>query len=291
MGLFDFRTSDSAKLAAEIEREQQQADAAIKAAEDAHEAGQQERNEAILAGDEKAVDKLDAKLSEKVKELRRKAGIYAKRVELLKEKHAEAIEREESGRLDAIAASAEKARKLAEEITRKEYLAAATALADVLNRLAALDEFITQQNRVLERADRDEVHGANAFRLAPSRTEKRTSIKRVHISRPEHPHHEEHKAWEASHGSNLILGEHDGRQPTVRLPQSGEVQKHMDVSVDEEVFIAGDYAEPLWKAIKGLPGLMAGEPALYTGEPNLANDHVREAVQAKRQAALQSMRL
>lgn len=260
MALFDFLNSNSDSIAAEIQRERQHAETATAAAKQAEDAVQSERDNAILAGDEKTVDKIDAKLAERTGELRRKADIHNKRVQLLEGKLSEAREREESQRLDTAAARAQKALKLAEEITRKEYAKQAAALALTLQKLQALDEFITAQNRVLEAGERENVSNVTHFRHIQSTYEKVRRSGRVEIRNQRHPNN---AAYLASHITGYN-GKGDGE--TVVLGDGTQHPRWANVEWEEEVFVAGTWAQPLWEDIKILPPVTVNDPPFHRGE-------------------------
>lgn len=275
MALFDFLNSGSDKLAAEIERERQSADAANKAAADAEAAVQAERDNAILAGDEKAVDKIDAKLAERTSELRRKADIHTKRVALLEGKLAEARDREEQQNLDTIAARATKASQMAAEITRKEYLKNATALAQTLTKLHALDEFIAAQNRILSDAERERVPDATHSRHVVPSVERVRKRRRVNINDPLHPHHHERE-------ETYVVHVGDGTPDTVTLKSGAVVPRWVEIEFEDEVRQSPTWAKPLWLEITRLPGVGADDRPIYQHGYNGNNQDVEiEASKAR----------
>lgn len=249
---FDVNKATSADIAAEIAREQDQAAAAVAAADAAENAVQAERDAAILSGNQKAVDAIDAKLAERTGELRRSADMRTKRVELLQAKRDEALASEQLAYLDKIAADAERARLIGEELIRKDYAKAAGALATVLRKLRAIDGRMRRCNDALDKAGRATVETPNAIRHDRPRTEKVTTRRRVHLKDLNHPNHQEWQAVEAKRGIQ-IQTETESARETVHLPQSGEVPKWIEVDVTEEVHHAPTWAHPLYEEVKRLP--------------------------------------
>jgi len=143
------------------------------------------QRQAALAGDDDTiVDKIDVELA-----------MLSKRIQLSNERIvvAEAAEREaaelaEQDKLDAIAARADKARKLGEALL-PEYAGASLKLASILSKLSAIDNLIRESNQTLSAAGRDVIASPNAMRCKPLTYLERTERRLVGIGEPEHPMH------------------------------------------------------------------------------------------------------
>lgn len=268
---FDVTTATSAQIDAEIAREQEQAAAAVAAADSAESAVQAERDAAILSGNQKAVDAIDAKLAERTGELRRSADMRTKRVALLQAKRDDALAREEREYLDKIQADAERARLIGEDIIRKEYAKAAGAMAIALRKLRAIDWRISRCNDALDKAGRAMVESPNAIRHDRPRTEQVTTRRRVNISNPNHPNHAEWMAVEAKRGIQILTSTESASE-TVHLPQSGEVQKWVDVDVTNEVSHPPTWAKPLYEEVKRLPANDNPHHAIFAADEHDANE-------------------
>lgn len=248
--MFDFLKSGSAKIQAEIDAESKRAEEAAAADARLREA----RGDALLADDTKELDRIDAQLVASSRD----AGRRAERVKLLEGKLAQAQEREKAQEIDAIAARAEKARKLGEELIRKDYAKQAAALADTLMKLRAIDKFIENQNWLIDRAGRPVVASPNALRHIMPRTETRKVRKIVGIGESAHPHHEEWRQTEYR-GQNLF-----GEQPAnVTLRNGQSVPRNMEVEVVETYHHSPTWATPLHEDVVKLPSATNDETPLY----------------------------
>lgn len=255
--MFDFLKSGSAKIQAEIEAESQRAQEAVTTEARLKEA----RSDALLAADPKELDRIDAQLVISSRD----AGRRAERVQLLQQKLEQAKAREDEQKLDAIVARAEKARKLGEDLIRKDYAKQAAALADTLLKLRAIDTCIDDLNRALSQAGREStVPSPNGIRQTPAREEVRTVRRTVGISDPQHPDHAE---YVASSTTEHYSGGH--QSTTIMLPSGKSVPRFAEVDYKENVWHAPAFAVPLYTEIKVVPSATSDQTPLY----HAGNEH------------------
>ncbi|MCQ4164702.1 hypothetical protein [Tahibacter harae] len=252
--MFDFLKSGSAKIQAEIDAESKRAEEAAAADARLREA----RGDALLADDTKELDRIDAQLVASSRD----AGRRAERVKLLEGKLAQAQEREKAQEIDAIVARAEKARKLGEELIRKDYAKQAAALAETLMKLRAIDKFIEEQNYTLANAGREgSVPSPNQIRHILGRTGTRTIRKMVGINEAEHPHNAEWRKTEYRGGPYM------GNPPAnVTLHNGQSVPRFMEVEVKEDYYHPPTWAAALHKEIQILPSASNDQIPLYNAD-------------------------
>lgn len=250
--MFDFLKSGSAKIQAEIDAESLRAQEAA-----ATEARLKDgRADALLAGDTKELDRIDAQLVASSRDASRRT----ERVQLLRQKLDQTQEREKTQEMDAVVARTERARKLGEDLIRKEYAKQAAALAVTLLKLRAIDEFIAHQNRLIDRAGREVVGSPNAIRHVAGRSEMRTVRKTVGIGEARHPHHED---WRKTDHRGAI----SGTQPeNVTLRNGNSVPRYMEVEYEEPYHSSPIWADPLHAAIAQLPSATNDESPLYKAD-------------------------
>lgn len=117
----------------------------------------------LEAGDDAAVDAIEEKINaSRTLQLR-----LQERIEILTGKLSAAQQAEHAARLDAQYDRTQKARAVAEQLIRGAYVKAAQAVLGVVERLAAIEEFIHAQNRELEREGREAVPSPNEIRTTP----------------------------------------------------------------------------------------------------------------------------
>jgi hypothetical protein len=260
--MFDFLKSGSAKVQAEIDTETRRAaeaaatEASLRAA----------RADALLADDTKELDRIDAQLATSARDASRRA----ERVQLLQEKLEQAQENEQEREIDGLVARADRARKIGEELIRKDYAKQATALALTLLKLRAVDGFIDDLNFRIDRAGRQVVASPNSIRHILPRTEVRTIKKRVGIGETAHPHHD---AWLRTN----FRAPHDG-------PMSGEVTLHngqkvptyMVVEVEDSTYHAPTWAQKLQTQINELPSASNDQIPLYSVNMNGLGERLQQ---------------
>lgn len=261
--MFDFLKSGSAKIEAEIADESKRAEAAAAAEAQLKSA----RADALLAGDGKELDRIDAALATSSRDASRRA----ERVELLQSKLQEAQEREEGERLDAIAARADKARRMGEELLRKDYAKQAAALAETLTKLRAIDHFINEQNRVLDSNGRNTIARSNDVRHILPRSEKIRRRKRVGIAEALHPNHRE---WRESNYQEPSA--HGPPSEFISLPSSKNVPRFTEVEYDDVINHAPTWATPVYEVIQHIPQPTSDHVPLYHYEQRASFDELQK---------------
>lgn len=119
------------------------------------------RTEALATGaDDVVIDRIE----NDIKKAERTIERSTERVQLLEHELAKAKDQEDSARLDGMAARAERARKLGEQLIHGRYRKAATEIAEILETLRAIDELIIGANIELHRAGRKPVLSPNVSR-------------------------------------------------------------------------------------------------------------------------------
>jgi hypothetical protein len=256
--VFDFLKSPSDKVQAEIAAEEKRA--ALATAEEAK--LKTARTDALLADDQKEVDRIDAQLAT----IGRDAERRRERVALLTSQLEKAQERERNEDLDKVAARTDRARELGESLIRKEYAKAAAALADVLHKIHAIDVFISGQNRILEKGDREQINSPNAIRTKPAWTEKRMLRQRLGIDNPRHPLHDR---WNAKAG--FYTRDHSGTGPTyTKLLDHTEVEAYAEVEYEVEESHTPDWKYPLYEEVKFIANAGTDRTPLFNSE---SSDH------------------
>lgn len=122
------------------------------------------RRQALLEADDAAVDKLEREIEIAKRDRERAIA----RLSILDDERVDAIEREAQGEAQALAERAERVRTAGVKLITIDYQKAAQALAEILKKLAAAEEFIRDVNRRIgDRIAHVEAIGSSAGRLDP----------------------------------------------------------------------------------------------------------------------------
>jgi hypothetical protein len=260
----------STEVRARIEAERQRLDA-----EEARELQlMRDRLPPLEAGDDAALDAVEASINDsRGAQLR-----IQERIQLLTARLGEAEEREERERLDAVRERADRARQAGEKLLRDTYGPQAKALADTLLKLLAVDRFVRNQNRILDRAGQEPVASANDMRHVPARVEAVRVMERVGLSQPEHP---QHAAWEraqAKAGKAHIAG---GNRSDIVVLDGKSVPRNVEVEVVKQVRHPGERADPVYEILSRVPALGGGENPLFWLRELVDDDERLAAVAAE----------
>lgn len=214
----------------------------------------------LEAGDDEALDRVEAQINA----CNDRQARIQERLEILERRLTEATDREESNRLDAIAARGNRARELGEALIR-EYGELAPKLAAILERLAACEDIIEDTNNILHRAKRDQdmVRSPNAIRCRPRRTWTEMVRKTVGPREPGHPlYGHNYSQTPACHPVQKVFG------------NGVEYDVFVEADVEVEMTDCGDRPDALYKAAV-LPAV-GPAPDVNTGLPPLwAHDEFR----------------
>ena len=145
---------------------------------------QTQRTAALASDDDALIDSIDSELDA----LRKRITLSNERITVAEQAAQEEAAQAEQDRLDAVAARADKARKVGESLL-PEYAGAATKLSALLGRLTAIDALIAESNHTLRIAGRETIASPNAIRCRPMSYVERTERRRVGIGEAQHPMH------------------------------------------------------------------------------------------------------
>ncbi len=202
----------------------------------------------LEAGDDDALDQIEAGINaSRDRQLR-----IQERIELLERRLADAQDREADRYIDQLREQADAERERGLRLIRSDYVRQARALAKTLHELALIDRRITEVNREISAAGRDDlVDSPNETRNRPTEYETVTVRRRVGIGQPEHPGH--NKRRPVSSDGHLM---DNPRSPTVHFADGTSMPRYMEVDVPERQCIEGVRQGPLWDVIRlPRPGL------------------------------------
>ena len=159
------------------------------------------------------------------------------RIELLAPQVAQANERFRATELDAVAQRADRARQFGEKLIRNEIAKALAVLAPELEKLAAVEQFITAANHRLQRAGRQLVDSPNAIRCRRTRRWTEKERRQVGLGEREHPNF-----------NDDYIRTSDGERASLR--QSGEsIPMYTEVEVDVKRTELGDFPSALQELV------------------------------------------
>jgi hypothetical protein len=144
-----------------------------------------QRTQELEAGNDKRVDDIERDIQAAESTIAR----GEERLTLLDQRLAEAQEQEQSRELDDLIQQAAHARKIGEQLIKKDYQKAAAEVSAVMAKLSAIDKFIGSINHRLQRAGRAPVNGPNAMRCKQRQVIERTRTEEIGIGDPRHPLH------------------------------------------------------------------------------------------------------
>jgi len=218
----------------------------------------EQRAQALEDGDDARVDKIDAEIAAAetgIVRARERIGILERRV-------IEAQDAAVAAELDALAASLNDDRAKGEKLIR-EYQRHATAIAEVLQHLAAIDTRNERGNLTLQAAGRETVPGPNAIRCRVGSRTMKTVRRRVGLGEPEHPMH-----------NVAIRDPFTGvaRHPTTHqeIPAFGEFD------VPTLHVVPSHYPAPLHKEVR-LPRVDADAPDIWPTDVKPADEQAEQS--------------